>query len=69
KLGIDVPSSAVYTILSILEEKGMVLSKWETSERGAARKLYSISEYGLEYLKEEIEELRKFKKILEYLTS
>lgn len=69
KLDIDVPGSAIYTILSILEEKGMILSKWETSERGAARKLYSITEYGLEYLKEGIEDLKKFKKILEYLTS
>ncbi|MCX8185298.1 MAG: helix-turn-helix transcriptional regulator [Sulfolobales archaeon] len=69
RLNLDIPSSAIYTILSILEEKGMVISKWETAERGAARKLYSITEYGVEYLKEGVEELKRFKKILEFLTS
>lgn len=69
KIEIEVPSSAIYAILSTLEEKGLVLSKWETSERGAARKLYSITEYGIEYLKEKIDELKRFKKIFEFLTS
>lgn len=69
RLDLDVPASAIYTMLSTLEEKGMVLSKWETSEKGAARKLYSITEYGLEYLKEGIEELKRFKRVFEFLTS
>lgn len=69
RLDVEVPGSTIYTVLSILEEKGMVLSKWETSEKGAARKLYSITEFGLEYLKEGIEDLKKFKRILEFLTS
>ncbi len=68
RLDLDVPGSAVYALLSILEEKGMVTSKWETGE-GAARKLYNITEYGLEYLKEGIEELKRFKRVLEFLTS
>ncbi|MCS7099364.1 MAG: helix-turn-helix transcriptional regulator [Sulfolobales archaeon] len=69
RLGLDIPSSAIYAILSILEDKGMVVSRWETAERGAARKLYSITEYGLEYLREGVEELKRFRKILEFLTS
>lgn len=69
KLEIDIPSSAIYAILTILEEKDMIISKWETGERGPARKLYSITEYGLEYLREKIDELKRFKKVFEFLTS
>ncbi len=69
RLDIDVPASAVYAILAGLEEKGMVTSKWETGERGAARKLYSATEYGLEYLKERVEDIRRFKRALDFLTA
>lgn len=69
RLDLDVPASAVYTMLSVLEEKGLVVSRWETGEGGKARKLYSITEEGLEYLREGIEELKRFRRVLEFLTS
>ena len=66
---LDIPSSAIYVALSGLEEKGLVISSWETSEKGAARKIYRITEEGISYLKERIDELRRFKKILDYILS
>lgn len=66
---LDIPSSAVYTALSGLEERGLVISSWETGEKGAARKIYRVTEEGISYLKERIDELRRFKKILDYILS
>jgi PadR family transcriptional regulator PadR len=69
RLDLDVPSSAIYVILSMLEEKGLVVSSWETEEKGPARKVYRISEEGLDYLKEMVEEIKRYRRVLEYLTS
>jgi len=69
RLDLDIPGSAIYVILGMLEDKGLVVSSWETEERGPARKVYRISEYGLEYLKEMVEEIKKYRKVLDYLTS
>jgi len=69
RLDLDIPSSAIYVILGMLEDKGLVVSSWETEERGPARKVYRISEEGLEYLKEMVEEIKRYRRVLEYLTS
>lgn len=69
KLDLDIPSSAIYVILGMLEDKGLVASSWETEERGPARKVYRITEEGLEYLKEMVEEIKRYRKVMEYLTS
>lgn len=66
---LEIPSPAIYTILSALEEKGFVISSWETGEKGAPRKVYRVTEDGLIYLKDRIEDLSKFKKIIEYILS
>jgi PadR family transcriptional regulator PadR len=69
RLDLDIPSSAVYAILGILEEKGMVVSSWETTEKGAARKVYKITEEGDSYLKEKVENLKRTKKVFDFLLS
>ncbi len=69
KLDLDIPSSAIYVILGMLEDKGLVVSSWETEERGPAKKVYRVSEYGLEYLKEMVEEIKRYRRVLDYLTS
>jgi len=53
-----IDSAAIYRALKKLEENGFVESKWDTSESGAAKKYYSITENGykeLEEFKEDIE--------------
>ena len=40
----------MYRILRFFEEEGMVRSQWETGGAGPARRVYEITEPGLEYL-------------------
>ncbi len=69
KLDLDIPSSAIYVILGMLEDKGLVTSSWETEEKGPAKKVYRITEEGLDYLKEMVEEIKRYRRVLDYLTS
>lgn len=69
KLDLDMPSSVIYAILGMLEEKGMVISSWETPEKGAARKVYRVTEEGINYLKERVERLKRAKKVFDFLLS
>ena len=69
ELGLDIPASAVYIILGMLENKGLVTSSWEVGEKKAARKIYRITEEGLEYLNEAVSRIKDYKKIFDYLLS
>jgi poly-beta-hydroxybutyrate-responsive repressor len=40
----------VYRMLRYFEEEGLVLSRWETGGGGPARRVYEVTEQGLEYL-------------------
>ncbi|WP_027398618.1 PadR family transcriptional regulator [Anaerovorax odorimutans] len=53
-----IDSAAIYRALKTLETNGSVESRWDTSEAGAAKKYYSITENGykeLEMFKKDIE--------------
>ncbi|MBF0566890.1 MAG: helix-turn-helix transcriptional regulator [Nitrospirae bacterium] len=41
---------AIYTLLNAMEERGLVVSKWDTSKNGPARRVYNITESGGLYL-------------------
>jgi len=69
ELELDIPSPAIYVVLKMLENKGLVVSNWEIDEKGSARKIYRITEEGLDYLNESLGRLKSLKKILEYLHS
>jgi len=69
ELGLEIPASAVYTILSMLEERGFVASSWEVEEKGPARKIYRVTEEGLDYLNEALTKLKEYKRVVEYLLS
>ena len=66
----DIPKSLVYMTLRRLEAHGFVVSRWETSSSGPARRIYHITEDGVEFLERKLECVRKFMKvctkILEY---
>jgi len=69
ELGLELPASAVYTILSMLEERGFITSSWEVEEKGPARKVYRVTEEGLDYLNEALTKLKEYKRVVEYLLS
>ena len=39
-----------YRVLRILEEEGLVCSTWDTQNSGPARRVYKLTDQGLEYL-------------------
>lgn len=56
---------AIYRTLNILETKSFIKSAWETGKPGAAKKIYSITDTGLELLKRWVTEIKERKKTLE----
>src|SRR5215207_5130222 len=46
----QISAGSLYRTLSRMEQQGLCKSEWETSEGGAARRMYSITEAGEEYL-------------------
>lgn len=49
---------ALYTILRRMEEHGLVTSEWEKKEGGADRRVYTLTEDGIDVLKEGLETMR-----------
>ncbi len=53
KVGIDpsyIPSGIAYRLLRDMEANGLLVSKWETSGNGPAKRVYKITESGKKYL-------------------
>ncbi|MGB9749623.1 MAG: PadR family transcriptional regulator [Caldisericia bacterium] len=54
-----------YRILRALEMNGLVISKWDTSGSGPARRIYSITEKGKEELASIIEYIKQTKEFVD----
>jgi DNA-binding PadR family transcriptional regulator len=50
-------TSSVYQILRQLSADGLVSSRWSTSERGPARRVYALTEHGELHLERSLPEL------------
>jgi PadR family transcriptional regulator PadR len=61
-----VDTSTVYRFLRDLEERGLVTSRWDTSNAGPARRVYQTTEEGERYLGWWIEDLRETDKVLHH---
>jgi DNA-binding PadR family transcriptional regulator len=46
---------ALYTILRRMEDRGLVTSEWEKKEAGADRRVYTLTQDGIQVLKEGLE--------------
>jgi PadR family transcriptional regulator, regulatory protein PadR len=64
KFQIDTPRGIIYTILRRMEGDGLVVSNWDIQESGPARRLYRITEEGLEYLKYAMDKLRRSRQMI-----
>jgi PadR family transcriptional regulator PadR len=61
-----VDSSTVYRFLRDLEERGFVISRWDTAGAGPARRLYQITDEGDRYLAWWVDDLRETDRVLHY---
>lgn len=56
---IDAPRGIIYALLRRMEEDSLIISNWSIQESGPAKRIYHITEDGLEYLKSSLERLRR----------
>jgi DNA-binding PadR family transcriptional regulator len=64
KFQIDTPRGIIYTILRRMESDGLIVSNWDIQESGPAKRIYRITEEGLEYLKISMERLRRSRQLI-----
>lgn len=69
KFGFEVTGPAIYGTLRKLEVHGFVIATWDTTGSGPARRVYRITEEGVEYLKRATEKLMKLRELVEKLVS
>jgi DNA-binding PadR family transcriptional regulator len=62
---VEMPKPMIYMILRRMERMGLVTSKWETGETGPAKRIYTITEEGLDILEREMERIRRLKELAE----
>jgi PadR family transcriptional regulator PadR len=67
KFQIDTPRGIIYTLLRRMEGEGLILSNWDIQESGPARRIYRITEEGLEYLKSAMERLKRSSQMIKIL--
>jgi PadR family transcriptional regulator, regulatory protein PadR len=64
KFQIDTPRGVIYTILRRMEGDGLIVSNWDIQESGPARRIYRITEEGLEFLKVAMDRLRRSRHLI-----
>ena len=70
KVGIDpsyIPSGITYRLLRDMEANGLLVSKWETSGSGPAKRVYKITDAGKKYLGAWLVEAKRNLKTMENL--
>jgi len=61
-------NTGIYRTLNKLEERGMIRFEWELENTGPAKKVYHITDEGLECLSNWIDTLESYQKIIEGMT-
>lgn len=58
---------ALYTMLRRLEVRGLVVSEWEKKDKGADRRVYTLTKEGKAALKEGLKMLKKRQELMDQL--
>jgi len=58
---------AVYTMLRRMEERGLLVSKWERKESGVDRRVYTLTDAGVKALKEGLEMVKGRRQLMDNL--
>ncbi len=64
-----IPKPIIYTLLRRMEDRGLIISEWKISDRGPVKRIYRITEEGLDYLNDSIERLKKLRDMINDLLS
>lgn len=67
KFGIAPAKSIVYVMLRRMEGAGFVVSKWDTTKSGPAKRMYRVTQEGLDYFQEATTKLENAAKIIRIL--
>ena len=67
KFKIDAPRGIIYALLRRMEGDSLIVSNWDIQETGPARRIYHITEDGLEYLKGFLDRLRRASQMIHIL--
>ena len=67
KFKIDAPRGIIYALLRRMEGDSLIVSNWDIQETGPARRIYHITEDGLEYLQSFLERLRRASQMIHIL--
>ena len=67
KFKIDPPRGIIYALLRRMEGDSLIVSNWDIQETGPARRIYHITDDGLEYLKGFLERLRRASQMIHIL--
>ncbi|HPC28328.1 MAG TPA: PadR family transcriptional regulator [Candidatus Methanomethylicus sp.] len=65
RFGMDIAKPAVYMALRRMERHGLLVSHWDMEGSGPARRVYRITEDGIDYLNESIGELKRMADVIE----
>jgi DNA-binding PadR family transcriptional regulator len=57
----------IYTLLRRMEGDGLIVSEWDIQESGPARRIYRITEEGMDYLRTSMEKLRRSRQLIKIL--
>lgn len=62
----DISAGTLYRTLRHMEAEGLCKSEWDASGSGPARRMYSITDAGEEYMAVWAEECKKYQKVLDF---
>lgn len=60
----DPPRAIIYSILRRMEGDGLIQSAWDIQESGPARRMYRITQAGIDYLQIAIERVKKTSRMI-----
>ena len=61
----EISAGSLYRTLRQMENEGLCKSEWDTSESGASRRMYSVTDVGEDYLATWAEGCQKYQKVLD----
>jgi len=62
-------TGSVYTILRRMEHRGLLSSEWDMKASGPDRRVYMVTDDGVEFLRRGLEEMVKRRALMDDLTS